>query len=65
MVKPPMAKQSSTISRPLARTKYKKNLDFASYGWLVVSGFNAALTAEVVSWRSVTHMCFLTFSHQY
>ena len=33
--------------------------------WLVVSGFNATLTAKVISWRSVTHMCFLAFSHQY
>ena len=23
------------------------------------------LTAKVISWRSVTHMCFLAFSHQY
>ena len=28
-------------------------------------GFNATLTAKVISWRSVTHMCFLAFSHQY
>ena len=28
-------------------------------GWLVVLGFNATLTARVISWRSVTHMCFL------
>ena len=34
-------------------------------GWLVVSGFNAILTAKVISWGSVTHMCFLAFSHQY
>ena len=34
-------------------------------GWLVVLGFNATLTAKVISWRSVTHMCFLAFSHQY
>ena len=34
-------------------------------GWLVVLGFNATLTATVISWRSVTHMCFLAFSHQY
>ena len=34
-------------------------------GRLVVLGFNATLTAKVVSWRSVTHMCFLAFSHQY
>ena len=34
-------------------------------GWLVVFGFNATLTAKVMSWRSVTHMCFLAFSHQY
>ena len=33
-------------------------------GWLVVWVFNATLTAEVTSWRSVTHMCFLAFSHQ-
>ena len=34
-------------------------------GWLVVLRFNATLTAKVMSWRSVTHMCFLAFSHQY
>ena len=33
--------------------------------WLVVLGFNATLTARVISWRSVTHICFLAFSHQY
>ena len=27
--------------------------------------FNATLTAKVISWRSVTHICFLAFSHQY
>ena len=25
-------------------------------GWLVVLGYNATLTAKVVSWRSMTHM---------
>ena len=34
-------------------------------GWLVVLSFNNTLTAMVTSWRSVTHMCFLAFSHQY
>ena len=34
-------------------------------GWLVVFGLNATLTAKVISWWSVTHMCFLAFSHQY
>ena len=34
-------------------------------GWLVVLGFNATLTAKVISWRSMTPMCFLAFSHQY
>ena len=29
--------------------------------WLVVFRF----TAKVISWRSVTHMCFLAFSHLY
>ena len=33
--------------------------------WLVVLGFYATLTAMVISWRWVTHMCFLAFSHQY
>ena len=28
---------------------------------LVVLAFNATLTAKVISWRSVTHMCFLAF----
>ena len=27
--------------------------------------FNAILTAKVISWRLVTHMCFLAFSQQY
>ena len=30
--------------------------------WLVVLGLNATFTAKVISWRSVTHMCFLAFS---
>ena len=34
-------------------------------GWLVVLGFNATLTAKVISWRSVTHRCFLAVPHQY
>ena len=29
--------------------------------WLVVLGFNATLTAKVISWRSVKHMCFSGF----
>ena len=34
-------------------------------GWLIVLRFNATLTAKVISWRSVSHMCFLAFSHQH
>ena len=34
-------------------------------GWLVVLRFKATLTAKVISWRSVMHMCFLACSHQY
>ena len=41
------------------------NTIFNPLGWLVELGFNATLTAKVISWRSVTHMCFLVFSHQY
>ena len=36
------------------------NSIYLTSGW-----FNATLTAKVISWRSVTHMCFLAFSHQY
>ena len=41
--------------------------EFTCIQWicLFVLGFNATLTAKVLSWRSVTHMCFLAFSHQY
>ena len=44
---------------------YAFGLTNSSFGWLFVLGFNATLTAKVISWRSVTHMCFLAFSHQY
>ena len=37
----------------------------ASKGVIVWEWVNATLKAEVISWRSVTHMCFLAFSHQY
>ena len=33
--------------------------------WLVVLGFNTTLTAKVISWQSVMHMCFLALSQQY
>ena len=43
------------------------NLVYKNLNWLVgcIGGSNATLTAKVISWRSVTYMCFLTFSHQY
>ena len=31
------------------------------FGWLAVMGFNAILTATVISWRSVTHYVFPGF----
>ena len=43
----------------------KTNFLFFFLTLLVVLGFNATLTAKVISWRLVTHMCFLAFSHQY
>ena len=43
----------------------KKLAEPGLVGWLVVLGFKATLTAKVISWRSLTHMCFLAFSHQY
>ena len=30
-----------------------------NFHWLIVLGFNATLTAKVISWWSVMHMCFL------
>ena len=47
------------------RVKIKDPLHFLCVGWLVVLGFNTTLTAKVISWRSVMHVCFLAFSHQY
>ena len=38
--------------------------DKSRVGWFAVLGFNATLMAKVISWQSVTHMCFLAFSHQ-
>ena len=43
--------------------KFWKKRQKMLFSWLVVLAFNATLTA-VISWRSVTHMCFLAFSHQ-
>ena len=34
---------------------FSKDLYWRNVCWLVVLGFNATLTAEVISWRSVTH----------
>ena len=45
--------------------KQHRSFSYLQVAWLVVLGFNAPLTAMVISWRSVTHMCFLAFSHQY
>ena len=45
-------------------TKFPTNI-VTLVGWLVVLRFNATLTAKVISWWSVTHTCFLAFSHQY
>ena len=51
-----------TISNRIEKVKgiSNKNDDL-----LVVLGFNATLTAKVVSWQLVMNMCFLAFSHQY
>ena len=48
---------------PNDRLGYGARLELV--GWLVVLEFNATLTAKVISRRSVTHICFLAFSHQY
>ena len=42
-----------------------KQTDKQTIGWLVVLRFNATLTAKVISWQSVMHMCLLAFLHQY
>ena len=33
------------------------------FDWLIVLGYNITLKAEVMSWRSVTFMCFIAFLH--
>ena len=53
------------IEMPKKGTILKFKNYHRSVGWLVVLGFNATLTAKVISWRSVTHMGFLAFSRQY
>ena len=53
----------NSISRTLPAVRY--NDHWYIDGWLVVLGFNPTVTAMVISWRSVTHMCFLAFLHQY
>ena len=53
--------RAKLYSYKILRAKRAKNVRI----WLVVLGFNATLTAMVISWRSVTHMCFLAFSHHY
>ena len=32
---------------------------------IVVLGFNATLTAKVISWQSMMHKCFLALLYQY
>ena len=42
-------------------TNHVSHIHFAIACWLVVLGLNATLTATVISWRPVTHICFLAF----
>ena len=51
------------FARLLLRTH--KNQGLFGKGFLVVLEFNATSTAKVIPWQSVTHTCFLAFSHQY
>ena len=53
--------EQCVVQREIFALSWTENVD----GWLVVLWFNATLTAKVISWQSVTHMCFLAFSHQY
>ena len=52
-----------------ARGEKSPESKFATTGYwgrtMVVLGFNVTWTAKVISWRSVMHMCFLAFSHEY
>ena len=41
----------------------KSSLEINKKDWLVISGFNATLTTEVISWWSVTHICVCWLSH--
>ena len=51
-----------TIPNQIAVTKFCETHRYS--GWLVVLGFKVTLKAKVITWRSVTHMCFLAFSHR-
>ena len=61
-----LSKQSLTSSLVLMKPRtFVNKCTVSMVWWLVVLGFNATLTAKVMSWRSVMHMCFLAFSHRY
>ena len=64
LIPPPALRQKLIFC---AHTDVVRGRTFLGYaGWLlVVLRLNATLTAKVISWRLVTHMCFLAFSHQY
>ena len=49
----------------IKREREKKGRSEKKNGWLVVFGFNGTLKARVISWRWVTHMYCLGFSHQH
>ena len=55
-----------SLHQCFAQYSFQANGCFPNLLWLVVYwGFNATLTAKVISWQSVMHVCFLAFSHQY
>ena len=60
-----ICRMSIKMGHLLSETRSLGQILDSQCSWLVVLGFNATLTAKVISWRSVTHICFLAFSHQY
>ena len=57
--------QNADYQHFLLFPKYFQKASILGLLVMVIFGFNATLTAAVISWQSVRLMCFLAFSHKY
>ena len=53
--------KAQDFGKPVSDYVFLSVQNCCDLSWLAVLGFNATLTAKVISWRSVTHMYFLAF----